>query len=101
MKVTDLNCLEQIVYNALVHNIFASGILPDGSDGQTDLKDALQEVLHQGIMPAAFAGLCGSLASKGLYRHITGESGMPIKRILIDGKIMLVRNDIASITVLE
>jgi hypothetical protein len=52
-------------------------------------------------MPAAFAGLCGSLSAKGLYRHITGELGMPVKRISIDGKTMLVRNDIASITVLK
>jgi len=105
MKVTDLNRLEQIVYNALVNNIFATGILPDGSDGQTDLKDAFREVLHQGIggisTSYAFAGLCGSLSAKGLYRHITGEPGMPNKRISIDGKILLVRNDIASITVLE
>lgn len=100
-----LTAREAIVYKALVDSIFATGILPDGSDCQTDLRSAAKLCQPHGICSQSFSALCGSLQRKGLYRHVSwdGDQSHPRRiTIMIEGesnqRVSTIRTDIASIT---
>jgi len=98
MADVQLTVLEEIVYKALVANIFASGIEPDGSDGQTGLPETLKECKQHNITPNSFAGILGSLAKKGLYQNVPCDSdNMPHKTIITNGRKEKVRTDIGSV----
>ena len=94
--IAELTELESKVYKALIKCHFASGINPDGSDVQTDLKETL--ILSQ-VTPSQFAGILGSLTKKGLYQNVLWDNDyrLPYKTVIINGRKEKIRSDIGSV----
>jgi len=97
--VSELTELELKVYSSLIECQFASGINPDFSDVQTDLKESLKMA---NITPSSFAGVLGSLSKKGLYQNVLCHAhGLPFKTVIINGREEKIRTDIGSVICLD
>ena len=100
-QVEALTPLEAKVFNALNKAAFATGLNFETLSMQTDLREAYDAIKAE-VTPQQFAGVCGQLAQKNLYRSVIHDSyEHPKKRVLHEGMTYEVRADIAEVILAE